>query len=112
MLVLSALVHGFTPEPEIDYDEWDRQDAEYQAQPEGVSEEEMKRAEYDAFGRALEQVKMDCRNFSRFYGRQLTDSGFDPHASDADNSRALEDLSWARAAGAVNELPPTHICRW
>ena len=102
MLVLAAL--GFTREPDLDdeeidfdaLDEWAAADAGRPLPPPPPPrdrEQETNQA-YDAFGKALKTVKMDCRNLTRFMERNIAESyvvdGADPRTPDADSQQDLE----------------------
>ena len=104
MLLLAAAI-AFTREPDLDeeeidfdaLDEWAAADAGRPLPPPPPRDREQETNQaYDAFGKALKTVKMDCRNLTRFMerGSAIAESyvvdGADPRTPDADSQQDLE----------------------
>ena len=117
MLLLAAAI-AFTREPDLDdeeinfdaLDEWAAADAGRPLPPPPPRDREAETNQaYDAFGKALKTVKMDCRNLTRFMERPIAESYMvdgdpDPRTPDANSQRDLEEFTYLAAMKTVNAL--------
>ena len=120
MLLLLAAAIAFTREPdfddeEIDFDaldEWAAADAGRPLPPPPPRDREAETNQaYDAFGKALKTVKMDCRNLTRFMERgsaiaesYIVDGDPEPRMPDANSQQDLEEFTYLAAMKTVNAL--------